>query len=116
MILVVDDEQVIVALLKDTLSARGYEVESASNGVEAYELVKSKSYECMVLDINMPQLNGVELLLLMQADGIEVPTIVMAAFDDFRESEMKQFTNVVRYFPKPFDTEELLEVVKKHAG
>jgi len=86
MILVVDDDEQIVETLRTMLQQVGYRVETASNGGEAYEKVKTPDCKCMLLDINMPEVSGAELLLLMQAEDIRIPTIVMAGFDDFDES------------------------------
>jgi DNA-binding NtrC family response regulator len=115
MILVVDDEQRIVELLRQMLVAEGFKVETAYNGVQAYELVKRPDCECMLLDIRMPKINGAELLMLMQSEGVHVPTIVMAAFQDFEEKELKQFENVVKLVSKPFDIDDMLAVVHEHA-
>jgi len=115
MILVVDDDRRITSLLAQTLEGEGYSVETAADGVEAFELVKSPDCKCMLLDIHMPKINGAELLLLMQAEGIEVPTIVMAGFAGYEEEEMKQFGNVVTLLQKPFDTADMLELIKRHA-
>jgi DNA-binding NtrC family response regulator len=109
----VDDDDSIVNLLKKALIDAGHEVATAGDGVDAYEHVKSTNCDCMLLDVSMPKINGVELLLLMQADGIDVPTIVMAAFQDFEDGEMKSFTNVVHYLPKPFKLEEMVELVDR---
>jgi DNA-binding NtrC family response regulator len=115
MILVVDDEPDMRKVLSRSLVHHGYRVETASDGAEAYELLKSPDCKCMLLDINMPRINGVELLLLMQAEDIHVPTIVMAGFDDYDEEEMKQFANVVTLLPKPFQLDDALDAITKHA-
>ena len=114
MILIVDDDKSIVNLLEKALVRAGYEVDSAVDGVEAYERVKAEGCECMLLDVTMPRINGVELLLLMQADGIHVPTIVMADFQDFEDGEMKSIMNVIHFLPKPFKMDEMLELIGKH--
>lgn len=116
MVLVVDDNDGVLTTLQDLLQSQGYEVKTARDGLEAYALLKSPDCRCMLLDVNMPRINGVELLLLMQSEGIEVPTILMAGFDDFDEREMKQFANVVRFFHKPVEAEPLLRVVRRYAG
>jgi len=67
MILVVDDDAQITTLLREALEREGYRVETAANGVQAFDLVKSPDCKCMLLDVNMPKINGPELLLLMQA-------------------------------------------------
>ena len=89
--------------------------QTASNGLEAYGHLKAPDCKCMLLDINMPKINGVELLLLMQSEGIDVPTIVMAGFTDFDEEEFKQFANVVRFMAKPFDMDEMIAAIREHA-
>jgi len=114
MILVVDDDKEIVEVLRQALKKEGYTVETASNGVQAYERVKSPDCKCMLLDINMPKINGVELLVLMQAEGIKVPTIVMASFSDFDEKEMKQFSSVVKFFSKPFKLDNVIKVIRQY--
>jgi DNA-binding response OmpR family regulator len=115
MILVVDDDRDIVQLLGRALEREGYSVESAFNGREAYERLKSNQCHCMVLDINMPNVNGWELLLVMQAEEIDVPTIVMAGLQDIDEEEMRPFRNVVGLFTKPFRVSDLLQRIRESA-
>lgn len=113
MILVVDDDDGVVSTLRVWLKKRGFDVVSCRDGEEAYRYVKTEDCKCMILDIHMPKINGIELMLLMQSEGIEVPTIVMAGFDDFDEGEMKNFPNVVKFFQKPFDMKEMLSMVEE---
>lgn len=115
MILVVDDDSNLVKTLSTVIKKEGYSVTTASDGVEAYKHLKSPDCKCMLLDVNMPNINGIELLVLMQLEGINTPTILMAGFDDFNEGEMKQFTNVVHYMHKPFETDEMLGSIRKYA-
>jgi DNA-binding NtrC family response regulator len=115
MILVVDDDKVITRLLRNSLEDAGYEVRVANDGEEAYQHLKDPKCKCMLLDMRMPGINGAELLMLMSADNIRVPVIVMSANPDFSEQEMKEFGNVKKLFHKPFYTEEMLEAVKQIA-
>ena len=115
MILIVDDEPDMRKVLSRSLVHHGYRVETASDGAEAYEKLRHPDCRCMLLDINMPRINGVELLLLMQAEDIHIPTILMAGFDDYSEEEMKQFTNVASLLPKPFQLDDALKAISKHA-
>lgn len=114
MILVVDDDASIANLLKTALEVEGYRVVTAADGVQAYQAVKSPQCRCMVLDVLMPRINGIELLMLLQAENIQVPTIVMAGFGDFQEVELKEISNVVKFLHKPFDLDVLLQAVRKH--
>jgi DNA-binding response OmpR family regulator len=115
MILVVDDDQRIIEALRESLTREGYTVKTAHDGLEAFGHLRAPECKCMLLDINMPRINGVELLLLMQSEGIKVPTIVMAGFEDFDEKEMKQFSNVVKYLHKPFEMKDMLKAIRAHA-
>lgn len=115
MILVVDDDRVLTQLLKTLLEEAGYEVRVAHDGQTAYEHVRDPKCKGVILDILLPGVNGAELLMLMAADEIDVPVIVVAGFPDFDEEEMKQFPNVKRFFQKPLYPEEVVGAVKEHA-
>ena len=116
MILVVDDDKVLTRMLRKMIEDVGLEVVVANNGEEAYEKVKDPSCRCMLLDMRMPGINGAELLMVMTAEKIDVPVIVMAAFPDYEEDELKQFPNVQRLFQKPFYPEELLSAIQSIIG
>jgi DNA-binding response OmpR family regulator len=116
MVLVADDDPMLSEVLRAWLEREGYPVEVCHDGEKAYERVRDPRCRCLVLDIQMPRLNGAELLMLMQGENLRVPVIVVAGFPDFEEKEMKNFRNVVKFFPKPFDMRALLEEVRKHAG
>src|SRR6266566_7841262 len=60
-ILVIDDEPLVVALMTDTLELEGYEVETAKNGREALEKIAARSYDVLLSDLRMPELDGVGL-------------------------------------------------------
>jgi DNA-binding NtrC family response regulator len=115
MILVVDDNKDLARMLQLALEQEGYRVETAADGALAYSHVKAPDCKAMLLDVHMPHINGVELLLLMQAEGIHVPTILMAGFDDFDEKEMKQFANVVKFMKKPFAVDEMVHAIRRYA-
>jgi CheY-like chemotaxis protein len=116
MILVVDDDKVLAKLLRKLLEDGGYTVQVANNGEEAYKHLKDPECLGMLLDMRMPGINGAELLMLMTAENIDVPVIVMAAFPDFEEEELKQFGNVKRLFHKPFYPDEMLAAVQELTG
>ena len=115
MILVVDDDKVLTQLLRTLLEDAGYEVRVAHDGETAYAHLRDSKCRGMLLDIRMPGLNGAELLMLMAAEGINTPVIVMAGFPDFDEEEMKQFPNVRKFFHKPLYPEDVLAAVREYA-
>lgn len=117
MILVVDDDKSLSQLVRRLLEDAGYSVENAHDGQSAYAILQQRTdCQCMILDMHMPNINGAELLMLLAADGMEVPVLVMAAFEDFESEEINNFPNVKGFFPKPFYPEALLEKVQKLAG
>lgn len=116
MILVADDDKVLTRLLRKLLEDSGFQVEIANDGKEAYTHLRNPLCKCLLLDMRMPGVNGAELLMLMTAEGIKTPVIVMAAFPDFEEEELKQFPNVKRLFQKPFYPEEMLDAIHSIVG
>ncbi len=115
MILVVDDDKILTQLLRTLLEQEGYDVHVAYDGQEAYKQLRDPKCKGMLLDIRMPHINGAELLMLMAADGVKVPVIVMAGFPDFDEEEMKQFPNVKKFFHKPLYPEDVIAAVRQYA-
>ena len=116
MILVVDDDPHVSHFLADALAGDGYDVVRAGDGVEAYEHVRRADCRLMLLDIQMPRINGIELLLAMTHDGIKVPTIVMTGLQEVEENVVKQFPGVVSFLRKPFTFTELEEQVWRMLG
>jgi len=119
-ILIADDNEPLTQFLRERLEEAGFEVRVARDGVAAYRMVRDPKCRAMLLGIHMPGVNGAELLMLMAADGIRVPVVVMTAHPDFDESEMKQFPNVRRLLHKPVYPEDvrdaLLACIEKPAG
>ncbi len=114
MILIVDDDRTLTALLAELLAGEGYEVRVAHDGASAYGHLRDPRCKGILLDFHMPGINGAELLMLMETEGIRRPVIVMTADPDFDEEEMKQFANVRRLFHKPLYPEEILEAVRRY--
>jgi DNA-binding response OmpR family regulator len=80
-ILVVDDEQPIRRLCKEELEEEGYEVVTARTGAEAMESFAREGPDLVVLDIKLPDVDGLELLTLMKESRRDVPVIMHTAFD-----------------------------------
>ncbi len=112
MILVVDDDRELTQLVRELLEAEGYEVRTAYNGADAYLALRDPKCKGILLDFHMPGMNGAELLMLMAAEGVATPAIVMTGDPGFDEKEMKQFSNVRKLLRKPFYPEDLLVAVR----
>jgi DNA-binding response OmpR family regulator len=114
-ILVVDDSNALVDSISGNLERLGYSVERASDGVEAFEHLRDPRCKLMLLSLDLPKINGAELLILMGAEDIAVPVIVMAQMEDVSAEEMAEFPDVVDFIRKPFPMDELVEKVGRHA-
>ncbi len=109
-ILVVDDERKIRDILKKVLSARGYDVRTASNGVEAFLKAKSFKPHLIIADIAMPEMDGYQLCKKVRNDD-ELYSIrfIFLTAKDTREDEIKGLgLGADDYITKPFDMEKLL--------
>jgi two-component system response regulator (stage 0 sporulation protein F) len=79
-ILIVDDEPDAVALFRDLFTKKGYEVETASGGVEALELIDKVIVDVVILDIRMPVMDGIETLVKLKQKQPELPVVMLTAY------------------------------------
>lgn len=79
-ILVVDDEADARDLFKDLFSRKGYDVESASGGIEALEMVDKIGADVVLLDIRMPVMDGIEVLSKLRQKKSELPVVMLTAY------------------------------------
>lgn len=84
-ILLVDDEQGILLLYSEEFEEEGFAVDSAINGEEALKKFKADPPDLVILDINMPGMNGIEVLRQMKAMNAELPVILSSAYQEYKE-------------------------------
>lgn len=111
-ILVVDDELLIQKLLTKILTDEKYDVEVASDGADALMAIAGKPFDLVLLDINMPTLDGFKLMEIMKKKNINTPVIVLSG-DDQEELKQKGLNGAAGFLPKPVNVELLLSEVKK---
>ncbi len=107
-ILVVDDEKSIRKALSEILIAEGYKVEEAVDGLEAFNLIKAKKYDCVLSDIKMPKLDGIELLEKVQSEGINIPIIMISGHGSTDTAVEAVRKGAFDYISKPPDLNRLL--------
>ena len=78
-ILIVDDSKLARTQVRRQLLSAGHETLEAENGREGLEVAKQEKPDCILLDLLMPEMDGIELLQAMQAEGIDIPRIVVTA-------------------------------------
>lgn len=116
-ILVVDDERDIRNLLKQVLEHAGYEVETATNGREALEMVDRALPDLMLLDIMMPEIDGWEVCRQVKAKQKTkgVPVILLTVRNQALDKVVgMEVVGADDYVTKPFDLDELLARVDQH--
>lgn len=110
-LLIVDDQKGIRLLLDEVFRREGYLVKLAANGLEALRLVEDEVPECVLLDMKMPGISGIEVLRKLKASWPELPVIMMTAYGEVEMTEEALGIGAVRYFIKPFDIYEIRDAV-----
>ncbi len=110
-ILVVDDEPNILATMAPLLRARGYAVSTAMTGRAALESVEREEPDVVVLDLGLPDMDGVDVCRLIR-DGRQTPIIVLSARGAERDKVNALDAGADDYVTKPFSTEELLARIR----
>lgn len=110
-ILIVDDQQGIRLLLNEVFKKEGYEPYLAANGLEAIRFIENIKIDCMLLDMKIPGMNGIEILQRMEGMGRKMPIVMMTAYGEISLIEQAKTLGVTHYFTKPFDIFELRNTV-----
>ncbi len=113
-ILLVDDQPENLKLLSDLLEEQGYEVQQAINGVVALQAISMASPDVILLDINMPELNGYTVCQRLKANPLtqDIPVIFVSAFDEAWDKVKAFSVGGSDYITKPFKTVEVLARVE----
>jgi len=113
LILIVDDEPGGLKVLSANLTLEGYDVELALSGIEALEKIDKKDYDLILLDYQMPKMNGLELLKNIRAKGIEIPVIMITAFSTIENAVEAMKNGAYNYLTKPLNYDELFILARK---
>jgi len=111
-ILVVEDEAKIANLLKRGLAEEGYDVDLAADGAEGLALALGRPYDLLVLDIGLPELDGMEVCRQLRAKGHLTPVVFLTARDSVHDKVLGLDLGADDYLTKPFAFEELLARIR----
>lgn len=111
-ILIADDEKEIVDLVKLYLQNEGYTILQAYDGAQVWEMVQKETLDLVVLDIMMPEMDGLEVCRLMRQEGITTPILMLSAKAEDNDKIMGLLTGADDYMVKPFNPLELSVRVK----
>ncbi|PBB06719.1 response regulator transcription factor [Salimicrobium humidisoli] len=111
-ILIVDDEESIVTLLKYNIEQAGYETEVAYNGAEALEKAAAQTFDLIVLDLMLPEVEGVEVCKRLRQRRIETPILMLTAKDEEFDKVFGLEIGADDYMTKPFSPREVTARIK----
>lgn len=112
-ILVIDDTKNIRMLLTKCLEHEGYQVETASDGLEALDMLSKDKYDLTFLDIKMSKLSGTEVLKSIREMGIDTPVIIITAYATVKNAVECTKLGAVTYLQKPFTAEKIRTVLSE---
>lgn len=107
-----EDEAALAQRLAASLRAAGYTVDVAADGRRAWELGGVEPYDAIVLDLGLPQLDGLTVLQRWRAEGVTAPVLILTARDAWQDKVAGIDAGADDYLTKPFHTEEMLARVR----
>src|SRR3989338_10469256 len=111
-VLVVDDEHKIVNSIKRGLLQENFFVDTAYSGNEGYDLASTEKYYVIVLDLMLPEINGLEICKKLRKDEIHTPILMLTAKAELEDKIMGLNSGADDYITKPFAFEELLARIR----
>jgi two-component system, OmpR family, alkaline phosphatase synthesis response regulator PhoP len=114
-VLIADDEEDVKAVLQMFLQARGYEVITAFDGLDAMDQVKREKPDVVLLDIMMPLIDGFEVCRKLKADPEtqQIPVIMLSAAGHAGSIQKGLEVGAVDYLVKPYEPDQLLKLLQK---
>jgi len=106
-ILLLEDEYSLRVSIEEFLTDIGYAVDGFTDGLEAHDAIYDKSYDILLLDVNVPSLDGFEMLRKLRADGVQIPAIFLTSMTETADLKEGYKRGCCDYIRKPFDLEEL---------
>ncbi len=112
MIYVVDDDASICKAMTRLMKSAGLSVQTFTSAEAFLNSVQPTESDCLLVDVQMPGMSGLELQRQLVRSGIRVPVIFITAFDDDQVRQQARQGGAAGYFRKPFDDQALLDAIK----
>ncbi len=112
-ILVVDDEPNYLIVLSELLKDEGFEVFSAQNGKKAFDIVLNTDLDLVITDMQMPVMDGLELIKAVKSHNKDLPIIMITAYGEVEKAVKAMQAGAFNYLTKPFENDELVVSIKK---
>ncbi len=111
MVYVIDDDESLRRAFHRLLRSVRYEVKTFSSAEDFLQSEKIEKNSCLIVDIRMPGLTGLDLQRELQAQGNQIPVIVISASDDAQVREQARKLGAVAFFRKPIDDQALIDAI-----
>jgi FixJ family two-component response regulator len=111
MIAIVDDDESVREATKSLVRSLGYQAATFGSAEEFLGSTQLKSASCLITDVRMPGMSGVELQDRLIADGRNMPTVFISAFSDERVRQKVLESGAIGYLRKPFEEDRLIECI-----
>lgn len=115
-ILLVEDNRVNQMVTKKLLENNKFSCEVADNGFKALKMLKNTDYDIILMDINMPKINGYETTKLIRENGITIPVIALTAFEKEEVYDTAKASGIQDVIAKPFDAQNLFQMIRKYTS
>ncbi len=112
-ILIADDDSNLRRVLEFQLDEAGYRIHAAKDGAEALEIFNNNDFDCVITDLRMPKLSGLELLKKIKSSDSLIPVIVITAFGEVETAVTAMKAGAFDYINKPFNRDEILLTLER---
>ena len=112
-LLVVDDEESLRTILRDELSHRNYIVKDAENGATALEILKKERQDIVLLDVRMPEMDGLEVLRRIRKDNLAGKVIMLTGVDELKIARDSLQSGANDFMTKPFQFQALFACLER---
>ncbi len=112
-VLLVDDDKNILELFKESLEEFSFNVHIAANGREALNFLDKNKVDCIITDVSMPEMNGLDFISELQARKDNTPFFFITGYMDYPREKLNNYRPCAIIF-KPIDFEEISTLVKMH--
>ncbi|MCZ2257514.1 response regulator [Sporosarcina sp. G11-34] len=112
-LLIVDDQAGIRLLLEEIFRKEGYKIRLASNGLKALQEVENELPDCILMDLNMPGIDGIEVLKRLKASWSGIPVVMMTAYGETELIDEALDLGAQKFFTKPFDIYKVRDAINE---
>ncbi|MEW5995779.1 MAG: response regulator, partial [Candidatus Zixiibacteriota bacterium] len=114
-VLIVDDESIVLSLVRDALEDENYEILTAARSLEALKILKAEKIDLVVTDIRMPDMNGIDMVRKARSIQPDIGVIFMTGYANLNSAKDAIKQGALDYILKPFELDEIRRAVNKAA-